>query len=33
MRAGAPSGNYFSRAITSCWEAPIADTAFMDLTS
>jgi hypothetical protein len=31
--AGAPGGDYLSRAIVKCSGAPIADTAFMGLTS
>src|SRR6188472_2668874 len=31
--AGAPGGDYPSRAIVKCSGAPIADTAFMGLTS
>ena len=30
---GAPDGDYLSRAILDCTEAPIVDTAFMGLTS
>ena len=31
--AGAPGGDYLSRAIVTCSGAPTADTAFMGLTS
>ena len=31
--AGAPGGDYLSRAIVDCRGAPTADTAFMGLTS
>ena len=31
--SGAPGGDYLSRAIVDCREAPTVDTAFMGLTS
>jgi hypothetical protein len=33
LPGGAPGGDYFSRGIVDCGGAPVADTAFMGLTS